>query len=355
LSLNLLFLVGDALRGAIKYVILFGLIFIVSFAVFYAYFSNLPAPRAEAQRIREYARRYLEEYKNLVEAYGSGLGNLSQFNFYAGYPYHVLGVISEVHGAAVFFNSSSSQTIEIMTIPERIEFRLWPVMKEYSYDTFWEKEYSEENGFTEYVISANLQIGDGKTPTYFYQGKNTMVIMADEYTIRVMPLGRLRIDGMLIYENRMILKGSNEEKHWLPEVAMIDATNEFLRTAKDVVLAEAELREIQGLTLLRAKAEQIGRNTAKGIYKDNPMLQYKDEQEFWKMAEEYGIRTETARKIKDEVLVRYTKPYWYKPIIEHMPEAIINGLIVTGLVAIVTALYKWIKNRANKLKRRAKK
>ena len=100
------------------------MIFALSFIVSYVYFSNLPR-RTDAQRLENYIRRYLQEYENLVHTWG----NESEFEFFEGYPYHVSGVISEVHGAAIFFTHSSEQQIEIIIYPERIEFYLWPQMK----------------------------------------------------------------------------------------------------------------------------------------------------------------------------------------------------------------------------------
>ena len=247
---------GDILRRAVKYAILFSIVFVVFLAIFLIYFGSL-FKTANEQLLENYAKTYLQEYKNLVEIYGSGLGNLSQFNF-SGH-YNVFGVISEVHGAAIFLKPSSMESIETKTIQERIEFYVWQVMREYSDDDFWKRQYAQGNEFETYIISANLQIGDGVTPTYFYIGEKTVATFTDDYTITVMPLGRLRIDGVLKYKNRMILKGSNDERDWLTEVAVIDATNEFLRIAKNLVLSEAEAKQVEGLAVLRAKAEQIDR------------------------------------------------------------------------------------------------
>lgn len=199
------------MHKAIKYVFVWFAIFALLSTAIYTYLLSFPKS-ADEQRIAEYARTYLREYEDLVQIYGSELANLSQFSFYSGYPYRVLGVVSEVHGAAVFFDSSTTQIVETISTPERIEFYLWPAMKQYSSDTFWQREYAQGNGFETYIISANLQIGDGETPTYFYVGQKTAATFSDNYTITVMPLGRFRIDGILRYENRMNLKGSKGRK-----------------------------------------------------------------------------------------------------------------------------------------------
>lgn len=261
------------------------------------------------KELEDYAKRYLEKYHNLCDTYKDNLGDLNQFKLYSNYPYYVKGIISEKHGAAIFFYPSENETIEVETIPERIEFYLWPVMKEYSSDTFWEREYPQDGDFESYEISANLQIGDGETPTYAYSGENTLAVFLDAgyptydryYHIRVMPLGRLRIDGTLIYENRMILKGANDVDAWATDVASIDATNEFLRLARKHVLNQAELKQIACLSSLVAKAEQIGQHFVDGSYR-NEDLRWKEEREFWDIVNNCEIEKELARNILNEVI-----------------------------------------------------
>lgn len=285
--------------------------------------------------LEEYARRYLLEYQILFDTYGSDLGSLSEFEFYSGYPYRVQGVLSNIHGATIFFYSSTEQEIEIQTIDERIEFYLWPVMKDNPPTTFWETESEEApNGFTTYYIRANLQIGDGVTPTFFIMRKNEVAIFASGECmhgcrIMVEPLGYLKIDGILIYENRMILKGSNDEQDWLPEIALLDATNEFLRLARNAALDEAEIKQIQGLSLLKAKAEQIERNFASGAYEDNWRLRWKDEEEFWQIAKQYGIMEELAQRILEEIL---------KPYLEQEPNPIIETAKWVTISIVVTVI-----------------
>lgn len=336
------------MRKAVKYVVLLFVVFIVFLAIFLVFLVSL-TKTANEQLIENYAKTYLQEYKNLVETYGSGLGNLSQFNL-SGH-YNVVGVISKVHGAAVFIKSSSKGSIETKTIPERIEFYVWEVMKQYSDDDFWERQYAQGNEFETYTVSTNLQIGDGKTPTYFYVGEKTVATFTNDYTITVMPLGRLRIDGVLKYENRMILKGSNDERDWSPQVALIEATNEFLRIAKNLILSEAEAKQVEGLAILRAKAEQIERNKATGVYEGNPTLQSKDEQEFWELAEEYGIYPEAAQEIRNFVKERYIQQPWYQRYIEILPEAFIGAVFSTVIVSpILTMVYnRFLRKKVKRL------
>lgn len=290
------------------------MVFALSFTVLYFYISNLPR-RTDVQRLENYARRYLEEYKKLVHTWG----NESEFEFFEGYPYHALGVISEVHGAAIFFTRSSQQEIEIITYPERIEFYLWPEMKKW-----WDN-----------------------ATTYFKGKENEVAVFLDDYTIEVAPGGHVEIEGTLIYENRMILKGSNEEKLWLPEVGMIDATNEFLRVAKSIVLSEAEAEEVQGVALLRAKAEEIARNEKAGAYRDNLWLRAKHEEEFWDLAEERGIRSDTAKQIKSQTLTIYKEQPIYQPSLQPIIDSLVGSSIFTGIVYALRELYeKKLKKRS---------
>lgn len=300
--------------------------------------SDIIAPSG----LEEYAKRYLLEYQILFDTYGSDLGDLGEFKFYSGYPYRAQGILSSIHGAAIFFYSSTEQEIEIQTIDERIEFYLWTVMKDNPPTTFWETESEEAPSLDVYYIEANLRIGNGTTPTFFALRKNEVAIFASseipfDYRIIVEPLGYMKVDGILIYENRMILKGSNNERDWLPEIALLDATNEFLRLARTAALDDAEIKQIQGFSLLKAKAEQIERNLASGAYEDDWRLRWKDEEEFWQIAKQYGIMEELAQRILEEILKLYLEPE-PNPIIEtakwvtiSIVVTVIGGLIVAWL------------------------
>lgn len=326
------------MQKIVRFAVLLFIIFIVSLTMSWIYQVNQPN-KASEQLIEDYAKKYLEEYKTLVEFYGGGLGNLSQFKF-SEY-YNVMVVVSSVHGAAVFFEPSSKVNIETVTVPERIEFYVWEVMREYSNDAFWDRQYPQGIEFENYIVSANLQIGDGITPTYFYVGEKTVATFTDDYSIKVMPLGRLRIDGVLKYENRMILKGSNDERDWLPKAAVIDAANEFLRIAKDLAVAEAGIRKIEGFDILREKAEQIERNKATGVYEGNEDLQRMHEQEFWEEVEQYGIHPEVAQGIITLAREKYVKKPWYLPFLEVLSKVVFDGIVL----AIIASPFLFILNR----------
>jgi hypothetical protein len=319
--------------------------------------------RISEEGLEEYIRKYLHEYRILFDTYVADLGNLSEFKFYSGYPYNVKGIISKIHGAAIFFHSSTKEEIEIQMIEERIEFYLWPVMKDNPQTTFWEIENDEESGgFTSYYITANLQIGDGVTPTFFHHRRNEIVIFASseipfDYRIIVKPLGYLKVDGILIYENRMILKGSNNEQDWLPEIALLDATNEFLRLARRAALDEAKIKQIEGFSLLKAKVEEIERNLASGAYEDNWRLRWKDEEEFWQIVKKYGIKEELAQRILDEILEPYLKQESEPNLILEIAKwtvVLIIAPVAAGLIiARITGKWKpkFFSSRRRKLKK----
>lgn len=277
--------------------------------------------------MENYIKRYLEEYESL----GHTWGNASEFEFLKGYPYHALGVISEVHGAAAFFTPDpSQQEIEIITHPERIEFYLFPQMK-----AWW----------------------NNSTTFFRIEEYETVIFDASVWPepIKISPGGHFEIYGTLIYENRMILKGSNDERLWLPEVAMMDATNDFLRTAKNIVLTEAEVKEVQGIALLRAKYEEIGRNEKDGVYAGNPWLRAKHEEEFWDLAEEYEIRPNTANLIKSQALLIYKEQPIYQPNMSSIVDSLIGSSIFTSILLSLQVLYeKKIKREPKKKRKRSK-
>jgi len=300
--------------------------------------------------LRDYIVRYLKEYRDLVDAYKTDLTNLSKLELYANYPYRVVGIISKTHGAAIFFYPSTEEKIEIKTIHERIEFNVWPIMLEScpATSTFWEQEYSKGQQIGTYSIKANLQIGDGVTPTYFYHPKGSIAVFLENFKIIVKPKACVRIDGILVYENRMILKGSNEKESWSQETAILDATSEFIRIVRTIILDEAKLKQIEGYSLLRAKAEEIERKLSTGYYGSgeefNEFQYTKDEDEFWKEVEEFGIQTETAKRIRETIRERFKpKPTSFErfmDFIKNFTKEIIIGVIATIIAGIILAL-KW--------------
>ena len=278
--------------------------------------------------LEEYTGRYLNEYKILFETYGPDLGNLSEFDFYLGYPYRVEGVVSKVHGAAIFFYSSSEEEIDVETIEERIEFYLWPEMKGWwdNSDTFMVLQEHETVTFDASVWPEPIKINPG---------------------------GHFEIYGTLIYENRMILKGSNQKEKWLPEIALIEATNQFLWIAREKALDEAEIRKIEGYSLLRAKAEEIERKMETGEYGDNWRMKLKDEDEFWQIAEEWDIKAQAARQIREDVLGPYLEQPAFDPFQEWgMP--IILGLIAAAIYGIIEWRFKLLRKRLQRLYRRGR-
>lgn len=281
--------------------------------------------------LEEYIRRYLQEYQILFETYENALGNLTEFKFYSDYPYHVKGVISKTHGAAIFFNSSSKEEIEIHTIEKRIEFYVWPVM-----ESWWNSPGE-----------VRIIVGDGATLNFLGDA---------DFEIGLGGSVEVQVGGIIIYENRMILKGSNGEKDWTPQAALLEATNGFLSIARNTALTEAEFKQIEGFSLLKAKAEQIESNVESGMYKDNWRLRWKDEAEFWQIAEKYGVKEELSQRILQEIVEPYLKP---EPniILEYAKWAaiLIFAPVMVGLiVAWLTGKWKpkFFRAKRRKLKKR---
>lgn len=281
--------------------------------------------------LKVYAKKYLQEYKSLFDSYANELGNLSAFEFYSNYPYRVEGVISTVHGCAIFFYPSSNENIEIKTIDERIEFYLWPQMK-----AWWDN-----------------------ADTYFVIEQNTFVTFNASVwpdPIVVSPGGHIEICGTLVYQNRMVLKGSNQKKSWFPESALLDATYDFLWIARGEALSEAHLKQIEGYSLLVTKATEIERKLSNGTYGDNSRLSrehIKDETEFWDLAEEWDIKKEVARIIREEVLEQFKRtPSPYEVFLSNLPQHIANGLILFGITSLIGWGYRRSKKKRLKKRRR---
>lgn len=285
---------------------------VILFSSIIFYFKNTDI-NVSQEEFKKYIEGYLLKYKQLVEN-NIPAENRSEFKFYKNYPYEVKGIFSTSHGAAIFFNHSSTLKITIDTIDERIEFYMWPQMKEW-----W------NNASTNFVIEKN--------ETVIFTEK------AGDNPITINRGGRITIFGTVIYENKMRLKGCNEKEHWSEESAKLDALSDFLRVARGIIKNKAGLTEIEGINKLIILAEDIAEKERKGLYINNPELLAKDNKEYFELAEKFGIESQIAENIKENELEKYLSPP--EPPLYHNPwfVTIIGGLIVT----IIVAIFRYIK------------
>lgn len=108
----------------------------------------------------------------------------------------------------------------IMALPMKIEITdnpiekiLWPNNELRIEDISKIREKKPEKSST-FIFDANLEIGNGKTPTYFVA--NEIGILKHDLKIDVQPEAYFLIgdEGMVVYEDRLLVKGSNHIEHW---------------------------------------------------------------------------------------------------------------------------------------------
>lgn len=298
-------------KRKITQITLIFLIFLVLLLYIFFYLESKNNLRNEnfivsKEEFKEYIETYLSKYKQLVEN-NIPLESREEFKFYENYPYEVMGILSTSHGAAIFFNHSSITKITVNIIEKRIEFYVWPQMEKW-----W-----------------------NNASTYFVIKKDEKIIFpeqAGDDPIIITKGGRIEIFGVLIYENKMLLKGCNKKDCWSKESAELDALLDFLRVAKEIIKNEAELKEIEGINKLIILADKIARNERNGLYTDNTELLAKDYKEYFELAREFGIETQIATNILKNEIEKYSitpkTPWYYNSYIVGVITSIIGGIFI---------------------------
>jgi len=94
-----------------------------------------------------------------------------------------------------------------------IEKFLWP-NNELTIERISMIKEKDAKNISTYIFNCNLCIGDGKTPTYFIA--NGIGILKDDHKISVKPKAYFLIknNGVIVYEDRLIVKGSNHIENW---------------------------------------------------------------------------------------------------------------------------------------------
>jgi len=250
--------------------------------------------------LNEYFLTYLTEYAQLVEEnmglldFGMINGNSSSgsqnLTFYWQRPYQVQGVISSVHGAALFLNRSNREEFEVTDSNEAIEYYVWPSMAK---NTTNLPSIRVLKATSYYVLDTQVT-ADGAV-TYIDPGANLIYTGQGHAFSFPKGTGAVIFFGTLMEGNRLILKGSNNGEDWSELQARIDSLDRFLWDCKDI-LNETTLQSLKAKYTLPLLLERISARMNDSSYKGNPSLFTDDYGELQTM----GAPTETLNKVLND-------------------------------------------------------
>lgn len=220
--------------------------------------------------LKNYIEKYLSEYVTLVDdnfvLLSFPQSYLINFSFYVNPPPEITGVISRSHGVVIFFNPSERTEkikVTISEIREHIEYYIWPDMPE------------NTTGLESVLVkSGDYHLDSPITLDYGLFSIEPGVIM--RYTgegdgWRISGEGAIEIFGTLIYEDRMILKGTNNQEDWSELQARFDALSEFIWDCRHA-LNESQIKELNAEYEFYLLLDRIALRMRNGQYRDNPSL-----------------------------------------------------------------------------------
>jgi len=197
--------------------------------------TKLKDTRLSSTELMAYGSNLIRYYSLACEHYGIECDRLS-FDF----------VVSDKHGAAIRLSPARFQwsrpiiwlaeiprmnwiywiikpfrafmafivsPFKVKIIHKPIEKFLWP-HNEASMDYIQKSLKKKNKGLPLYYMEANLQIGDGKTSTYF--AVDGIAIFGKGLVIDVKPKASFKIEdeAVIVYEDKMLVKGTNRIDDW---------------------------------------------------------------------------------------------------------------------------------------------
>lgn len=232
------------------------------------------------EELKNYIEEYLSEYTRFVdENYGLlsfPQSYLSNFTFFLHPPSEIEGVISRTHGAAIFFNfpDRENRQITIKEISDSIEYYIWPEMPRNTSALPW---VLIKHG--DYHLDTQVNISHG---LLFVEPGANLRYTGKENAFNISGNGAIVIFGSLVYEDRMILKGTNSKEGWSKIQARFDALSDFVWDCEGVLNATT-IERINAKYKLPLLLDKIAFRMESGRYWDNPSLFTKDYEELEKI------------------------------------------------------------------------
>jgi len=303
------------------------------------------SPIVTPYELKNYLEEYLSQYVELVDENYALLSfpqsYLSNFSFYANPPTEIKGVISRSHGVALFFNSSDRKAkvrITIEEVWEPIEYYIWPDMPENTSDLESVLVKAGDYHLDSPVIYdyGLLYLEPGVEMRYTGEGEG----------LRISGEGAITVLGVLIYEDRMMLKGTNSHEDWSEIQARFDALSEFLWDCR-YALNETQIEEIDSENRFFLLLERITLRMRNGQYLDNPDLFKGDYEELEKVC----TSNATLSKVLNDYLEMQENPprTLIEQIFDLLFPYIIAPVIVAVILAILYGVWRWIKSPKMKI------
>lgn len=292
-----------------------------------------------------YFLAYLTEYAQIVEEnmglLDSGMieGNSSSgahnLTFYWQRPYQVQGVISSVHGAALFLNHSDRQKFEVTDYHEAIEYSVWPSMARNTTNLPSIRVLKADS----YYLLDTQVTADGAL-MYIDPGASLMYTGQGHVFSFPKGTGAAIFFGTLVEGNRLILKGSNNHEDWSQLQARIDSLDRFLWDCKGI-LNGTTLQSLKAKYDLPLLLERISMRMNDGSYKGNPSLFTDDYGDF----QDIGAPPETLNRVLNDYyeMQSITSPTVFEQIASLFVTylwPILVGTIVTVVGGIIFYLWK---------------
>jgi len=289
--------------------------------------------------LKNYVEKYLSEYVKLVDDNYALLSfpqnYLINFSFYVNPSAEITGVISRSHGVVIFFNSSErKETIKlaISEVGEPIEYYIWPDMPENTSGLKW---VLIKAGF--YHLDSPVTYDYGLS---FLEPGVIMRYTGEGEGLRISGEGAIEIFGTLIYEDRMILKGTNNREDWSEIQARFDALSEFIWDCKQA-LNQSQIEEINAEYKFYLLLDRVALRMRNGKYRDNPSLFKQDYEEL----EMVSLSNATLSKVLNDYLEMQENPprTLIEQIFDLLFPYIIAPVIVAVILAILYGVWRWIK------------
>jgi len=292
--------------------------------------TNLPIALLSPSDLKSYIKVYSNKYKSLLTLVPPDYKD--KIIFFTP-NYYIEGIISLTHGAAVKLSASDKEIIKITVTKEKIEkiispnarypgrmivdkirFRLinnpLPTFKNLSVDNNAELTILNDSGRD---IISNRQLDlKNESEVYIYDG-----------------------------DSQTIVKESNYKETWTKQIAIRDATSEFLYQIRNSILEKSRMNDIVSSVKLATLAREIAEKETRKEYVGNEELYINDHREFFKLAGGYNISNTVAEKILQEV----KNSYFYSSFINKWIKPNLDKLIVGILVGVIVYL---ITNKGKK-------
>jgi hypothetical protein len=261
---------------------------------------------------------YLARYQTLIESHIEP-AQRQVFALYPGLPAEAHVVLSRTHGAVVIFTAAPRRRIVFRTIRKRIEHFIWPSTAERCM---------------------------GPTKTTFVSNAGETVIFVRGKRMRAGGGLTVRMDGVMIYEGRMLLKGDTSIETWSRSAARQDALFAFLREARGQIVDQAKLEEIAAAGQLEADATALALMEAHRIPTTNPETYLSRMNAYLRMAESLGIHTVAAegliREIRQELQPRSPGRGIGREWVPSIIQSALGSALIIGIGILLSRLWGWI-------------